>query len=69
MNFGYIVFKLAPYHANLSKRLIKRTKVYFWDTGLVGSLTGIRTQETYRGETKNNWPRPGVDFRHWQGLA
>jgi len=153
---GYLVFRLSPFHANLGKRLIKRPKLYFWDTGLVGALTGIRTEEgwdggllkgplfenlvvseffkrnihrgqghefwfyrdnagreidlidqdpetgistmweiksavtakaewapkeidlkfgsqaqgvVYRGPTKRNWPRSGVDFVHWKELA
>ncbi len=43
---GYIVFRLPPFHANLGKRLIKRPKVYFHDTGLVSYLTGIRDRES-----------------------
>ncbi len=42
---SYIVFTIEPYFHNLGKRIIKRPKVYFWDTGLVCYLTGIRTQE------------------------
>ena len=30
---------------NLGKRIVKRPKIYFWDTGLVCYLTGIRTRE------------------------
>ncbi|MCL5772515.1 MAG: DUF4143 domain-containing protein, partial [Actinobacteria bacterium] len=42
---SYIVFTIEPYFHNLGKRIIKRPKVYFWDTGLVCYLTGIRTKE------------------------
>jgi len=42
---SYIIFLLKPWHRNLGKRLVKRPKVYFWDTGLVCALSGIRTQE------------------------
>jgi predicted AAA+ superfamily ATPase len=42
MEAGYVLFLLKPFHANIGKRLVKRPKVYFWDTGLVCSLTGIR---------------------------
>ncbi len=45
---SYIIFLLPPYHKNLGKRLIKSPKVYFWDTGLVSFLTGVRTEELYR---------------------
>lgn len=32
---SYIVFTLQPWHANLSKRIVKTPKLYFYDTGLV----------------------------------
>lgn len=38
---SYIVFLLASYHPNISKRLIKSPKLYFYDVGLVSSLLGI----------------------------
>ncbi len=38
---SYIVFLVQPYHRNLGKRLVKRPKLYFWDTGLACRLTGI----------------------------
>ena len=46
---GYIVFKLQPFHANIGKRLIKRAKLYFWDTGLVSWLTGIQSAPLWEG--------------------
>lgn len=39
---SYIVFLLRPYHRNLGKRLVKMPKLYFFDTGLMAYLTGIR---------------------------
>jgi uncharacterized protein len=45
---GHIVFLLHPYHRNLGKRLIKRPKVYFYDTGLVCYLVGIDREEALR---------------------
>ena len=42
---SYIIFLLPSYHKNLGKRIVKRSKIYFYDTGLVCYLTGIRTQE------------------------
>ena len=41
---SYIVFSIESYFHNLGKRIIKRAKVYFWDTGLACFLTGIRQQ-------------------------
>lgn len=39
---SYQVFTLRPYHANLSKRLVKTPKVYFTDTGTLCHLVGLR---------------------------
>jgi hypothetical protein len=38
---SYIVFFLQPYYKNFSKRLIKMSKLYFYDTGLVCHLLGL----------------------------
>ena len=35
------VLTLRPYHANLGKRLVKRPKVFFLDTGILGYLLGL----------------------------
>ena len=43
---GYIIFLLQPYHKNLGKRIVKRPKIYFYDTGLVCYLTGTDSIET-----------------------
>jgi predicted AAA+ superfamily ATPase len=40
----YIVRLLPPYTANLTKRLVKSPKLYFVDTGLLCSLTGIESR-------------------------
>jgi len=42
---SFIVFELAPYFANIRKRVIKSSKIYFMDTGLAAFLLGIRTAE------------------------
>lgn len=39
---SYIIFLLKPYHSNFNKRLIKMPKLYFYDTGLLCSLLGIK---------------------------
>ena len=44
-----ITFSLEPFHANLGKRLIKRPKLNFWDSGLVCHLTGLRDIEALEG--------------------
>ncbi len=38
---SFILFKLPPYFTNFNKRLIKRPKLYFYDTGLLCHLLGI----------------------------
>ena len=45
---GYVLFRLQPYHANVRKRLVKTPKLYFYDTGLLCYLLGIRTAEQLR---------------------
>lgn len=42
---SYVAFLLPPYFRNIGKRLIKAPKVYFYDTGLVCFLLGIRTPQ------------------------
>jgi uncharacterized protein len=39
---SFIVFQLPPYFKNYSKRLVKSPKLYFYDTGLLCHLLGIR---------------------------
>jgi len=38
---SYIVFRLPPYATNISKRLIKSPKLYFYDVGLAAHLLGL----------------------------
>lgn len=38
---SYQIYLLEPFHANLSKRLIKAPKIYFCDTALASYLMGI----------------------------
>ena len=40
---SYIIFLLQPFHENFNKRLVKSPKLYFYDTGLLNHLLGIRT--------------------------
>ncbi len=42
---SYLIFLLRPHHANFNKRLVKMPKLYFYDTGLVSWLLGIRTPQ------------------------
>lgn len=43
---SYILFLLPPHFKNFNKRLIKRPKLYFFDTGLACSLLNINACET-----------------------
>lgn len=42
---SYLVFLLQPYYRNFDKRLKKSAKLYFFDTGLLCFLLGIRRPE------------------------
>jgi predicted AAA+ superfamily ATPase len=41
---SFITFKLQPFHKNYNKRLVKTSKIYFNDIGLLCYLLGIRTE-------------------------
>jgi predicted AAA+ superfamily ATPase len=42
LNTSFILFFLPPHHRNFNKRVIKSPKLYFYDTGLLCHLLGIR---------------------------
>jgi uncharacterized protein len=41
---SYIIYQLPSYHNNLDKRIIKASKIYFYDVGLLCHLLNIRTE-------------------------
>lgn len=41
---SFLVFRLRPWHANVSSRQIKSPKIYFAETGLAAWLVGIRDE-------------------------
>ena len=41
LHASYIIYKVAPYYANINKRLTKMPKIYFYDTGLLAFLLGL----------------------------
>jgi predicted AAA+ superfamily ATPase len=43
---SYILFQLQPFHENFNKRIVKTPKLYFFDTGLLCHILGIRNRET-----------------------
>ncbi len=57
---GYLAFRLRPHHRNLGKRLIKTPKLYFFDTGLLCYLLGIREPDQLR-----HHPLRGAIFENW----
>jgi uncharacterized protein len=42
---SYIIKVIRPYYRNLNKRLVKAPKIYFYDTGLLCYLIGIKKPE------------------------
>lgn len=38
---SYIIFLLKPHHKNFNKTIVKRPKLFFYDTGIICSLLGI----------------------------
>ncbi|MCU0339046.1 MAG: ATP-binding protein [Spirosomaceae bacterium] len=57
---SYIIFQLQPWYNNLNKRIIKSPKLYFYDTGLLCFLLGIKTEV---GLEKNT--AYGAIFENW----
>lgn len=57
---SFLTFRLPAFHANLRKRLVKMPKLYFYDTGLVCWLLGIRAAEQLRTH-----PLRGPIFETW----
>ncbi|MBU1122611.1 MAG: ATP-binding protein [Candidatus Omnitrophota bacterium] len=45
---SYIIFLLPSYHNNLGKRIVKRPKLCFYDTGLICYCTGIENTNLLR---------------------
>lgn len=42
---SYILYQLPPFFNNFNKRLVKSTKLYFYDTGLACFLLGIKNEK------------------------
>ncbi len=57
---SFIAFRLPAFHVNARKRLVKMPKLYFYDTGLVCWLLGIRQPEQLRSH-----PLRGPIFETW----
>lgn len=66
-----LILELPAFSGNFGKRLVKRPKLYFTDTGLATYLLGIRDQQTwadspYQGPLFENWVVTEIDksFKH-----
>ena len=57
---SYIAFQLQPWYNNMNKRLIKSPKLYFYDTGLLCYLLGIKTETGLQ-----NHAAYGAIFENW----
>ena len=58
---AFVIRRLEPLHANLSKRLVKSPKVYVRDSGLLHALLGIRMVDDLQGN-----PIAGAS---WEGFV
>lgn len=54
-----IIFLLAPYHKNLGKRVVKRSKLYFFETAIAAHLTKHKDPELIK-----NGPISGALFEN-----
>lgn len=57
---AYLILSLAPYHANIRKRLIKSPKIYWWDSGLLHALMEISSMEALLAQ-----PWVGASWEGW----
>lgn len=57
----FLIRRLAPYYVNISKRLIKRPKIYVRDSGLLHYFLGISDKKALKGH-----PVYGAS---WEGFA
>ncbi len=57
---SYIIYLLQPWYNNMNKRIVKSPKLYFYDTGLLCHLLGVKSITALQ---KNN--RYGSIFENW----
>lgn len=57
---SYIIFQLQPWYNNMNKRIVKSPKLYFYDTGLLCFLLGIKTETVLQKHTAY-----GAIFENW----
>lgn len=61
MTGAYVVRQLRPWRENLGKRIVKASRVYVADSGLLHTLLGIETRQDLRAH-----PKVGAS---WEGFA
>ena len=57
---SYLIFQLQPWYNNMNKRIVKSPKIYFYDTGLLCFLLGIKSETSLKknmayGALFENW--------------
>lgn len=57
---AYLVSALAPYFKNLKKRIVKKPRIYWQDSGLLHALMGIRNQTDLLSQ-----PWVGASWEGW----
>jgi predicted AAA+ superfamily ATPase len=57
---SYIIYLLQPWHNNLNKRIVKSPKLYFYDTGLLCHLLGIKSMTALKSTRQY-----GFLFENW----
>ncbi|MYB05357.1 MAG: ATP-binding protein [Gemmatimonadetes bacterium] len=61
MTGAYVVRQLRPWRENLGKRIVKASRVYIADSGLLHTLLGVETRQDLRAH-----PKVGAS---WEGFA
>ena len=49
LEISYVIFKMPSFHKNYKKQIVKSSKIFFYDTGLVSYLLGIKSVDQLRG--------------------
>lgn len=57
---SYIIYLLQPWHNNLNKRIVKSPKLYFYDTGLLCHLLGLKSVAALKASRQY-----GFLFENW----
>ena len=71
---SYIIYLLQPWYNNMNKRIVKSPKLYFYDTGLLSHLLGIKSssalqKHTAYGSIFENWIITAIPFAGFHACA